>query len=242
MLYFILMIPFAIIFPLILVVFHPIQVIARFFGYQAHKTSVDAMIFFLLGALFLIASPVKFKGKKWIPKDRSQPLIVISNHQGMFDIPALGWIFRRFHIKFISKKKLAKGIPSVSYNIRHGGSIAIDRKKPEEAQGLISELGEYISSKNYAVSIFPEGTRSKDGSMKDFKSKGIQSLLDSIPNAIIVPVVLKNFWKIERYGLKPVPFFLNLSIEVLEPIKRQAVDEIIQEAHRKINSALPITN
>ena len=48
----------------------------------------------------------------------------------MYDISPIMWYLRKHHVKFVAKKELGKGIPSVSYNLRHGGSILIDRKKP----------------------------------------------------------------------------------------------------------------
>ncbi len=50
------------------------------------------------------------------------PIIIVSNHQSMWDISPLSWYLRKYHPKFISKVELGKGIPSVSYNLRHGGS------------------------------------------------------------------------------------------------------------------------
>ena len=46
---------------------------------------------------------------------KGQPIIVVSNHQNMMDIPPLIWYFRHQHAKFISKKELGRGIPSVSF-------------------------------------------------------------------------------------------------------------------------------
>jgi 1-acyl-sn-glycerol-3-phosphate acyltransferase len=47
---------------------------------------------------------------------------------------------RDFHCKFVSKKELGKGIPSVSYNLRHGGSALIDRKDPKQAIPEIKKI------------------------------------------------------------------------------------------------------
>jgi 1-acyl-sn-glycerol-3-phosphate acyltransferase len=57
-------------------------------------------------------------------------------------------------------KGVGKGIPSVSYNLRHGGSALIDRKIPNKPF-LKSKLGDYIEEHNRSAVIFPEGTRVK---------------------------------------------------------------------------------
>ena len=63
----------------------------------------------------------------------TQPYIIVCNHQSLYDIPPLIWYLRQIHPKFISKKELGRGIPSVSFNLRHGGSLLIDRAKAKDA-------------------------------------------------------------------------------------------------------------
>src|SRR6056297_3026223 len=107
---------------LTLLIFHPVQWVSlKLFGYQAHKKSVDIFNFFLLRCLNLVGT--RFQYKNSFSFDMSRPHIIVSNHQSMFDIPPIIWYMRQFHPKFISKKELAKGIPGISYNLRHGGSV-----------------------------------------------------------------------------------------------------------------------
>ena len=62
-----------------------------------------------------------------------KPLIIVANHQSTYDIPPIIWHLKKFHPKFISKKQLGRGIPGVSYNLRNGGSVLIDRSRPKES-------------------------------------------------------------------------------------------------------------
>ncbi|PKQ61989.1 1-acyl-sn-glycerol-3-phosphate acyltransferase [Labilibaculum filiforme] len=209
---------FYILFLLLLVIFHPVQVICRkLFGYQAHKTSVDVLNFFLMRVVFFLGVRITSLPKVNLPTDR--PLIIISNHQGVYDIPPIVWIFRKHHPKFISKKELAKNIPSVSYNLRHSGAALIDRKNRAQAIPEIYKLGELIAKHNYAASIFPEGTRSKTGVMKPFKAGGIETLLKAAPNALIVPFVVDGNYKIEEKGMFPLSLGAKVAYKVLEPIE-----------------------
>src|SRR5690606_23361031 len=109
------------------------------------------------------------------------PLIIVANHQSMYDIIAIIWYMRRFHPKFVSKKELGKGIPSVSFNLRHGGSVLIDRKDPKQAVPVIKGLGQYIEKHTRSAFIFPEGTRSKNGKPKEFAQTGVKILCKSPP-------------------------------------------------------------
>lgn len=201
-----------------LIVFHPIQWIAyNLFGYKTHKIVVDALQWFLircltiLGTRFTVELPQKFP--------RNKPVIIASNHQSMWDIPPLIWFLRTLHVKFISKIELGKGIPSISYNLRKGGSVLIDRKNPEQAKAQIEKIAHYISSTNRAVVIFPEGTRSRDGHAKPFRTKGLLTLFKHAPNAYILPVSISNSWKLQRFGMFPIPLGVHLKMKVHEPLK-----------------------
>jgi 1-acyl-sn-glycerol-3-phosphate acyltransferase len=212
-------IPFFVFFFLILFVFHPIQVIAlKLGGYSAHKKVVDWMCFCLVQNLHWTLSRVSLKNLAGdLPTDR--PLIIVSNHQSAMDIPMIAWVFRKNHPKYISKESNGKGIPSISYNIRNGGSVLIDREKPKEALQKIQKFAEKLGEKNYAACIFPEGTRTKDGNLHEFKSRGIAQLLDSMPNALIVPVAIQDNWKIESKKFMPIPVFNHFRCTALQPIE-----------------------
>ena len=214
---------FYLIFGLILVFFHIVQVITlNIFGHNAHDKSVSALNWCLVKSHLILGATYKFHNFKPLPDN--QPIIVIANHQSMWDIPPLIWQFRKHHPKFIAKKELTKGIPSISYNLKHGGSVNIDRKNPQESIEKIKTFAQNINAKKYAVCIFPEGSRSKDGKMKPFKVGGMQTLIAEMPNALIVPVAINGTAKIDNHGSK----FLNLGVSVnytcLKPRKMSLVN------------------
>ena len=219
----------ALIFIIIILVFHVSQVIAlNLFGYQAHKKVVDGMIACMLTNLRLVMWVTIRFGK--IPDEitTDKPLIIVSNHQSMFDIPMIGWLFRKNHPKYISKRELTKGIPSISYNIRNGGSIAINRSNAAEAVQIITEFGSYLEKHCYAGCIFPEGTRSRNGALKPFKTTGLVQLLKSAPNANVIPVAVQGSWKI---NLLPIPYGFQIYVTPLSVIKReQHTDEQVAVA------------
>src|SRR5690606_20818384 len=104
----------------------------------------------------------------------------------------LTWYMRKHHPKFISKIELGKGIPSVSYNLRHGGAALIDRKNPRQSLPAHMAFGDYIETSKRAAVIFPEGNRSKNGVPKPFQTKGLDILFKKIPSALIVPISINN--------------------------------------------------
>ncbi|MCL5127031.1 1-acyl-sn-glycerol-3-phosphate acyltransferase [Algibacter sp. L4_22] len=209
---------YAFAFLLTIVIFHPIQAFCyRVFGYEALKKSVDALQFCLMRCLNILGTRFTFDNPYDIPTD--QPIIIVSNHQSMYDISPLMWYMRKHHPKFISKIELGRGIPSVSYNLRHGGSCLIDRKNPRQSLPAIMKFGEYIEKTNRAAVIFPEGTRSVDGNPKPFQTKGLEILLKKIPSALVVPITINNSWKTLRYGKFPMGLGTHIKFTVHKPIK-----------------------
>ncbi|HLT33889.1 MAG TPA: lysophospholipid acyltransferase family protein [Aquaticitalea sp.] len=225
-------------FGLTLVIFHPIQWICfNWFGYQSHKVSVDWLQFSLMRCLNVLGTRFTFENPHQI--DTNQPLIIVANHQSMYDISPIMWYMRKHHPKFIAKKELGHGIPSVSYNLRHGGSVLIDRKNPRQALPAIMKFGTYIEDTKRAAVIFPEGTRSKTGIPKPFQTKGLEVLIKKVPSGTIVPISINNSWKMLRYGKFPMGIGNHLKFTVHQPIKIATFvnrEELIASVEKVISS------
>lgn len=218
-----------------MIIFNPIQWIClNLFGYQAHKKSVDCLYFILLRVGHLLGSTYKFENREVIPN--GVPIIFVANHQGLFDIVVLGWFLRKFHPKFVSKKELGQWVPSVSYNLRHGGGVLIDRKDPKQAIPVIKELSERIEKNKHSAVIFPEGTRSKNGKPKEFATSGLKILCKYAPSAYIVPISINNSWKVFKWGFFPFGLGNHLTFVVHEPlaVKDYSFDEIFEKTRTEI--------
>lgn len=214
-------------FGLTLVIFHPIQWFCKnVFGYKAHKISVDWLQFFLMRCLNILGTTFSFTNPYKIEK--GVPLILVSNHQSMYDIPPLIWYLRKHHVKFISKKELGKGIPSVSYNLRHGGSVLIDRKDALASIEAIKDFAKRIEQNKWAAVIFPEGTRSRDGRPKPFKTKGLLTMIKHAPNALVVPITINNSWKTLRYGKFPMGLGAHITFTVHKPLQANHYEDKLE--------------
>ncbi|MNE29957.1 Acyltransferase [compost metagenome] len=158
----------------------------------------------------------------------------------MYDIPGLIWFLRKFHVKFISKIELTKGIPSISYNLKYGGGANINRKDSKQAVSELIKLGRRMKENNWSAMIFAEGTRAKDGQMKPFQVGGIATLLKVVPDALIVPVAIENSWKLVQYGMFPLSFGEKLKWTVLPPlnIADKNPEQIVLEAENAIRAKL----
>ena len=225
-------------FSLTLLIFQPIQWISYKFGYAAHKRSVDTLNFFLTYCQLFLGNSITFTNEQELPENR--PIIFIANHQSMFDIPGIIWFMRKYHVKFISKIELTKGIPSISFNLKYGGGANIDRKDSKQAIGEIIKLGKRMHANNWSAMIFAEGTRAKDGKMKRFHVGGVATLLKFNPNALVVPIAIENSWKVVQYGMFPLSTGESLKWTVLPPVatEGQSLEEITLAAENAIRHKL----
>ncbi len=230
---------FLLTFGILLVIFHPIQMITEWiWGYPVRKKVVDVMNYGLLYSLWILGAKITFHGMEKVPQNR--PLIIVANHQSTLDIPAIIVGFKKNHPKFISKIELGKGIPSISYNLRHGGSVLIDRKNKSQSVKDILMLGKHIEKTKSAACIFPEGTRTKDGLLKPFMPAGIASLIRTAPSALIVPFAIDGSYELVKHGYFPMTLGVRLRLTAFDPIDPKGMDitELTQRIEDQIRKEL----
>ncbi len=222
-----------------LVFFHVLQWIAfNVFGYSAHKKSVDWLCFFLVANTYALGTRYKIRNLDKVPN--GVPLIIAANHQSFYDISTIGWFLRKTHPKYISKIELGRGIPSISYNLRHGGSVLIDRKDARQSLSAIKEIGVYIEEHNRAAVIFPEGTRSKTGKPKSFAVNGLKILCRNSPSAYMLPVTVNNSWKMTRWGAFPMGMGNKIELIIHDPIKISdySFEEVFEKTEKSVIEAI----
>lgn len=232
-----------IVFFILLLIFHPIQVFCHnVLGYNAHRKSVYILNWFLMKSQLFLGTTYSFNFKKVLPVGPSY--IFVANHQSMFDIPPLIFHLRKYHPKFIAKKELAKGIPSISYNLRVGENCGIDRKDPKQAVTALISFAKNVEDKKRSVVIFAEGTRSRTGIPKPFQTRGLKTLFKYIPDAVVVPITINNSWKVDRYGKFPYGIFNKIHLIVHEPIPIAGKDHdvVIQQAQDAVHNAVSTTS
>jgi 1-acyl-sn-glycerol-3-phosphate acyltransferase len=222
----------------VLLIFHVAQVLVLPFGYGPHKRVVDYLNFFVLASLKVVGTRFELNCEHELPAHT--PLIVVANHQSMYDIPMLGWVFRNHHPKYIAKIELSKWLPSISYNLRHGGSVLINRSDPRGSMRAIMKFGRQVEEHRYAACIFPEGTRARDGVMKEFNPAGLITLVRATPSATIVPVAIDGSWELMRYRMQPVPFGVRVKCTVLAPVSQQelSVKKLVNMVEERIRSTV----
>ena len=210
----------------ILIFFDIAMRIARLFSYKAFRyiellmcKTIHENIRLFTGASIKINSEI-------LPSNI--PLIVISNHQSMYDVSLLDQIFYKHEPRFISKKELGSFVPAVSFISRNNKTVLIDRKDRAQSLKAMQQGALQAADEKAALCIFPEGTRAKDGNMKPFKTAGLQILMKNMPNALLVPVTIDGTWQLLRYSFLPVPWGCSITITVGKPITINAEDPALQ--------------
>src|SRR5512136_2955696 len=133
----------------------------------------------------LLATGVKVKVEGLEQIQGKGPYIFMSNHQGGYDIFALHGHLP-FDFKWLAKKELFS-IPFFGWTLTAAGYISIDRKGSRDTVRAMNEAAQKIQD-GMSVVIFPEGSRSPDGSIQPFKKGGFTLAIKSkVP---IVPIAI----------------------------------------------------
>lgn len=158
---------------------------------------------------------VTLKGKQVA---NSETVVYVSNHQGNFDIPIL-LAYLEGKKGFVAKDSLEK-MPLVNQWMRHIHCVFMNRENVREAAVAINE-GIKILKSGYSMVIFPEGTRSLDGSLLEFKAGALK--LATKPKVTIVPVSIDGSIKIMpkgTWGIRPS----HVTVTLHEPIRAEAYE------------------
>jgi 1-acyl-sn-glycerol-3-phosphate acyltransferase len=116
--------------------------------------------------------------------DWKQPSVVVANHQSWFDVFVLVAALPG-RVRFVAKKELGR-IPIFGHAWRACGHISIDREDRKSAIESLDRAAERVRAESLTMTLFPEGTRSPDGRLQDFKKGAfVLAMKTGLP---IVPV------------------------------------------------------
>jgi len=123
------------------------------------------------------------------------PHVIMCNHQSVIDVGALVLVLPGAW-RFVAKRELIR-VPFFGWALGLSDHIIIDRSDRDRAVASLRAAGERIRS-GVSVVIFPEGTRSETGELRDFKSGGFHLALEAgVP---ILPVTVSGSQRIAPKG------------------------------------------
>ena len=230
--------------------------------YYITATLLSAGLYFLSWIAFFICYPfdkrrvVVHRISKWITDvtfglpphmgrdvigaeniDPNQPYVMVLNHCSMMDIMSpyvLPLVF-----KWVSKREVYK-IPMVGRLLFMHGDIVINRSNPKEAMQFVHTKGLMWLKKGASVAIFPEGTRSKDGEIHNFKAGAF--ILAKDAGVPILPIVLDGTTTMLRKG-PWMNWHNRVTIKVLKPIpaeevQERSIKEVMADVHTQMIETL----
>ncbi len=165
----------------------------------------------------------------WHNVPKKGPLLVVSNHQSMFDPVLVGLASRRY-LSYLARKNLFEQ-PGLAPLIRSLNAIPIDREMGKD--GIVAVLDALKSGQ--AVLVFPEGERTHDGTVQELKP-GVSLLIKRVSCPIIPVGIAGCFGAWSRFMTwpNPSPLFLpptdsTIAVSVGAPIDPARYEKMKRE-------------
>jgi 1-acyl-sn-glycerol-3-phosphate acyltransferase len=133
----------------------------------------------------------------------AEPVFVVANHQSLTDITQITLLSSPLVPAFVTRTRYEKWIPLVSTSARLLGSPFVDPGR--DPAGAVSKIERAARELPNGVTIFPEGHRSLDGSIRPFRGAGLETMLRARP----LPV-----WLVLNDGVYRVASFADLLFRV----------------------------
>ena len=173
-----------------------------------------------------------------IPDPKSGPYLYLMNHESLFDHFAIGRHIKHY-VTAIAKFEQFK-YPLWGHVAKYYGVEPIDRSNTKKAIKSLKNVEKEIIDNKTSFLIAPEGTRSKDGSLGEFK-KGAFHLAKNT-GASIIPIIINGAYEaknINDWHLRPgtikvyfsdsvsEDIYKNMSIEELRDYVREIIKEFV---------------
>ncbi len=152
--------------------------------------------------------------------DFDQAYVLVANHQSMIDICAL-FMAVPVPLRFLLKAELG-WVPFLGWYTRAMGMVLIQRRDPPRARHQIQYAASLLEQ-GHSLCAFPEGTRSKDGVIGEFRTGVFRAAIDA--GQPVVPVAIRGSGQV----MPPGSFSIRPGrIEVLigEPISTRGMTSV----------------
>lgn len=170
------------------------------------------------------------QGRENVPDGRG--VILAANHQSFLDIPLIALGMGRRHVCFVARDSLARS-RFLAFVMRQCGAVLVRRGSSDRE--ALRAMMEHLE-RGDVVSIFPEGTRTKDGSVGEFQKGALWLATKS--DAAVVPVGIDGTFRVLPRDAKR-PRRARMRISFGPPIERS---ELSQLRERVIELATPTAN
>jgi 1-acyl-sn-glycerol-3-phosphate acyltransferase len=115
---------------------------------------------------------------------RGGPFVLVVNHQSMADLIAM--CFLGHPTKYLGKASVFR-VPVFGWALRIAGEVPVVRGDRESGARALADLGRWLE-RGVSVCLFPEGTRSDDGTIGPFKAGAFKLAVEH--GCAVAPVVI----------------------------------------------------
>lgn len=227
----------------VLLAFDVLQRLARPFGGRAHQHVVTSMARWLHRAARLGGTRFLYLGRENVVPGR--PYIIVANHQSLFDLTMTSDYLAALQPRFVTRNELVRGYPGISYSLRHGGSVCVDRGESRRATLALDRLARRIVEDGWSVVLFPEGQHSTSGAMRPFQAAALRTLLARAPGIAVLPVSISGGARLWSRRLRPYNRSVTLTYRVHPPLAppdpsdARAFSSFLRHVERTIRNGLP---
>jgi 1-acyl-sn-glycerol-3-phosphate acyltransferase len=163
--------------------------------------------------------------------------VYMANHCSLVDIPAM-FAYLPYQFRIMAKKELFY-VPFMGWHLWTSGNFPVDRSDPRKTQRSLRNVIEGVRC-GKSLAVFPEGTRSSDGKLHEFKPGSFKiAVRAGVP---IVPITIRGTHDIlPKHSLVPRPGLVEVLIG--KPIDtrdstEKDIRQLMEETHRAIESQL----
>jgi 1-acyl-sn-glycerol-3-phosphate acyltransferase len=165
------------------------------------------------------------------------PFVVVSNHQSHYDIPVLYSVLP-LSLRMAAKSELFK-TPLWGSALKESGFVEVDRSSPKAALRALRKAGEAMHHHQLSLFVAPEGTRSTDGTLGEFKRGAFDvARFSKVP---VLPVAISGTLNIHKKGSKQVHRGVPVTVTILDPILPEDFpkgNELGEQVRQRILAAL----
>ncbi|HEY9790059.1 MAG TPA: lysophospholipid acyltransferase family protein [Candidatus Obscuribacterales bacterium] len=144
--------------------------------------------------------------------DSGGPFVMVANHQSLADIVVLSNI--RHHFRWVAKQSIFC-VPFLGCIMSLNGHVAIHRGTVSSARHMLEQCSQLLN-RGISVMMFPEGTRSPDGKVHDFKDGPFRL---AVRNGVaVVPIAIVGTSDLVAKGSIKMNFHARVTVKILPPV------------------------
>ena len=209
-------------------------VVAYYRLFDRENLSIGAhSVAILWGRSIMFLTPgwhYRVHGLEHLPRRGEAPVVMVANHQSAADIWALYLTGAQF--RWLSKDDVFK-VPLIGQAMRWAGYVPINRSRRGSHTAALRASSQWIR-RGISMVFFPEGTRSEDGRLKEFKIGAFRLAVEE--KVDILPLAIQGTRNmVQKKAAIPCPAQLEIQIlPRMSPLPDESFEEYAARAQQVI--------